>query len=361
MEKDAVIYIAGHRGMVGSALLRRLEAGQYRNILTAGHEVLDLTVQQATDRFFEKHRPQYVFIAAARVGGIMANNSLRAQFLYDNLLMAANIIHASYRYGVKKLLFPGSSCIYPRMAPQPLKEEALLTGPLEFTNEPYAIAKIAGIKLCESYYRQYGCDFLSLMPANLYGPNDNYDLLTGHLSAVLVRKFYLARCLQQGDLEAVRTDAARHGLQLATEAAIYQWLEDNGIRSHPSLQLTLWGSGSPRREFLHVDDLADACVFAMERISAARVYESGISHLNAGTGRDHSIRELAELTAASSGFRGEIAWNPSKPDGTPRKLLDVSRMSDLGWKAKISPEEGFQRVAAAYAASQAASPQSSGL
>ncbi len=349
MDKDSVIYIAGHRGMVGSALLRRLAKGQYRNILTAGHDVLDLTVQQATNRFFEKHQPQVVFVAAARVGGIMANNTFRAQFLYDNMMIAGNLIHAAYRHGVKKLLFLGSSCIYPRMAPQPLKEEALLTGPLEYTNEPYAIAKIAGIKLCESYYRQYGCDFFSVMPTNLYGPNDNYRLESCHVLAALIRKFYLAAAAQNSDLQAVRKDAATDGTVLADENEVLAWLQKTGISIPPDPSITLWGSGNPRREFLHVDDLADACVFAMERISAARIYESGISHLNVGTGRDHSIMELAQMTAACFGYRGEIAWDHSKPDGTPRKLLDVSRLAELGWKAKISLEDGLQSLASGYA------------
>lgn len=304
MEKNAKIYIAGHRGMVGSAILRALEKRGYTNIITAGSDILDLKNQQKTFDFFEKYKPDYVFMAAAKVGGIHANNTYRAEFLYDNLQMELNIIHAAYLYKVKKLLFLGSSCIYPKMAPQPLKEEYLLSGYLEYTNEPYAIAKIAGIKLCENYRLQYGCDFISCMPTNLYGPNDNYHPENSHVLPALIRKFHEAKT--EGKSEVV-----------------------------------VWGTGSPRREFLHSDDLADACLFLMETYSEC-------SHINIGTGEDITIKDLALLIKKIVGYDGNIRFDESKPDGTPRKLLDVSKLHAWGWKHKISLEEGIRSVYADF-------------
>jgi GDP-L-fucose synthase len=300
IDKDSTIYVAGHRGMVGSALVRRLEAGGYSCIATRSRAELDLTNQEAVTRFIEEVRPSYIFIAAAKVGGIHANDTLRAEFFYQNLLIEANLIHAAHLAGVRRLMFLGSSCIYPRDCPQPIKEEYLLTGPLEETNEPYAIAKIAGIKLAESYNDQYGRQYVSVMPTNLYGPNDNYDLATSHVLPALIRKAHEAKL--RGDKE-----------------------------------LVVWGTGTPRREFLYVDDLADACVFLMEHDYAG-------PWLNVGYGEDVTIRELAETVMDVVGFRGRIALDTSKPDGTPRKLLDVSRLSAQGWKAKTSLREGIQRT-----------------
>ncbi len=300
MEKNARIYVAGHRGMVGSAIVRKLEAEGYTHIIKRTHKELDLTDHQAVARFFEEQNPEYVFLAAAKVGGIQANNVYRADFIYQNLMIEANVIHEAYRSGVKKLMFLGSSCIYPKMAPQPLKEDYLLTGTLEYTNEPYAIAKIAGIKLCESYRLQYGCDFISVMPTNLYGPNDNYDLNNSHVLPALIRKFHEAKVEGKQSVE-------------------------------------IWGTGSPMREFLHSDDLADACLFLMRNYS-------DLQFVNVGTGTDISIKDLALLVKETVGFEGELTWNTSKPDGTPRKLMDVSKLTGLGWTAKIGLEEGIKSV-----------------
>ncbi|MDX2133893.1 MAG: GDP-L-fucose synthase [Saprospiraceae bacterium] len=300
MDKTAKIYIAGHRGMVGSALLRRLQADGYSRFVLAPSGELDLRRQTEVEEFFRREKPDYVFLAAAKVGGILANDTYRAEFLYDNLMIEANIIEAAYRNGVEKLMFLGSSCIYPKMAPQPLREEYLLTGLLEPTNEPYAIAKIAGIKLCDAYRSQYGCHFVSVMPTNLYGPNDNYHPQNSHVLPALIRKFHEAK--QEGQ---------------------------------PSV--TLWGTGTPRREFLHVDDLADACVFLMHHYD-----EPGL--VNIGTGEDISILELAQMVQRITGFSGRIEHDLSKPDGTPRKLMDVSKLHQLGWKARIALEDGIQRV-----------------
>ncbi len=300
MEKNARIYVAGHKGMVGSAIVRLLRKQGFDNLLLKTSQELDLRNQSIVDDFFKSELPEYVFLSAAKVGGIHANNIYRAEFLYDNLMIEANIIHAAYKYGTKKLLFLGSSCIYPKLAPQPLKEESLLTGLLEPTNEPYAIAKIAGIKLCEAYRDQYGSNFISAMPTNLYGPNDNYDLNNSHVLPALIRKFHTAK-----------------------------------IQSSPSVEV--WGSGSPLREFLHVDDLADACLYLMEN------YNDQL-FVNVGTGTDLSIKELAELIRDIVGYTGEIVWNTDKPDGTPRKLMDVSRIHQLGWKHRIQLRDGIQSV-----------------
>ena len=300
MELNSKIYIAGHKGMVGSALLRNLEEKGYKNFLLKTSSELDLKKTQQVEEFFETEKPDYVFLAAAKVGGIQANNSYRADFLYDNLMIQNNIIHASFVNKVKKLLFLGSSCIYPKLAPQPLKEDYLLSGYLEDTNEPYAIAKIAGIKLCESYFRQHGCNFFSVMPTNLYGKNDNYDLNNSHVLPALIRKFHHAK--------------------------------ENNL---PFVEI--WGSGSPLREFLNADDLSDACVFLMRNYN-------GHKHVNIGTGTDISIKDLALLIQKTTGYTGELKYDLSKPDGTPRKLLDVNLLNNLGWKHKISLEEGIRLV-----------------
>ncbi|MDP3392402.1 GDP-L-fucose synthase [Sediminibacterium sp.] len=300
MNKDSKIYIAGHRGMVGSAIFRKLTAEGYTNIITKTSAELDLRNQQAVADFFAKEKPNYVFLAAAKVGGIVANNTYRAEFIYDNLMMESNIIHQSYVNAVKKLLFLGSSCIYPKMAPQPLKEEYLLSGYLEETNKSYAIAKIAGIKLCESYREEYGCNYISAMPANLYGPNDNYDLEKGHVLAALMRKFITAK-----------------------------------KNNDPSV--TIWGTGTPKREFLHVDDLAEACLFLMQHYN-----EKGL--VNIGTGIDVTILELAELIRKITGYEGSTVLDESKPDGAPRKLLDVQKINNLGWQSKIKLYDGLNKV-----------------
>ncbi|WP_296686407.1 GDP-L-fucose synthase [Flavobacterium sp.] len=300
MEKSSKIYIAGHRGMVGSSILRALKAKGYSNFLLKSSAELDLRNQQAVADFFALEKPDYVFLAAAKVGGIIANNTYRADFIYENMMIQSNVIHQSYLNGVKKLLFLGSSCIYPKLAPQPLKEEYLLTGLLEPTNEPYAIAKIAGIKMCDAYREQYGCNFISVMPTNLYGPNDNYDLNNSHVLPALLRKFITAK--------------------------------NNG-----DSVVTIWGSGSPLREFLHADDLAAACLFLMETHN-----EAGL--VNIGVGEDISILDLAKMVKQITGFEGEILTDTSKPDGTPRKLMDVSKLTHLGWKASISLEQGIQKV-----------------
>ena len=300
MNKNSKIYIAGHRGMVGSAILRKLKQEGFTNFVLRTSKELDLKNQLDVSVFFKTQQPEYVFLAAAKVGGIQANNTYRADFLYDNLMIQNNVIHSSYKVGVKKLLFLGSSCIYPKLAPQPLKEEYLLTGELETTNEPYAIAKIAGIKLCENYRQQYGCNFISVMPTNLYGPNDNYDFKNSHVLPALLRKFH---------------EAKRNKL--------------------PTVEV--WGSGTPKREFLHVDDLADACYYVMKNYSEPEF-------LNIGTGTDISIKELAALIQKIVGYNGSIKWNTEKPDGTPRKLMDVSRLNDLGWKYIIALEEGIRAV-----------------
>lgn len=306
LDKSAKIYVSGHRGMVGSAIVRRLQAGGYTNLLMRTHAELDLTDQRAVFDFLAHEKPDYIFCAAAKVGGIHANNTYRAEFIYQNLMMEANLVHGAYLAGVDRLLFLGSSCVYPRDCPQPIREEYLLTSALEHTNEPYALAKIAGIKMCEAYNDQYGTHYASVMPTNLYGPNDNYDLANSHVLPALLRKTHEA--MLRGDET-----------------------------------LPVWGTGNPKREFLHVDDMADACVFLMEHGIGAGLY-------NVGTGEDVSIRELAEIIMQTVGFRGELVFDPSKPDGTPRKWLDVSRMNALGWHARISLADGISSTYRDYAA-----------
>jgi GDP-L-fucose synthase len=298
MKKESKIYIAGHRGMVGSAIHRKLLGMGYTNIITRTSSELDLRVQEPVNEFFEMERPDYVFLAAAKVGGIMANNFYRADFLYENLMIQSNVIHSAYATSVSKLMFLGSSCIYPKLAPQPMKEEYLLTGLLEHTNEPYAIAKIAGIKMCDAYRAQYGCNFISVMPTNLYGPNDNYDLQNAHVLPTLIRKFHEAK--------------------------------QNG---NPAV--TIWGTGTPMREFLHADDLASACVFLMENYNEPEL-------INAGSGEEHSIAELAQLVSETIGFTGSIHFDHSKPDGTPRKLMDSSRLRSMGFKSETELKAGLK-------------------
>ncbi len=300
MNQDSRIFVAGHRGMVGSAIVRQLEQTGHRNIITRTSSQLNLMNQAAVQQFFEEEKPEYVFLAAAKVGGIQANNLYRAEFLYNNLMIEANVIHAAHEAQVKKLLFLGSSCIYPKFAEQPLREESLLTGALEPTNEPYAIAKIAGIKMCEAYWDQYGDRFISAMPTNLYGPNDNYDLQTSHVLPALLRKFHQAKVDDLPEVEC-------------------------------------WGSGSPLREFLHVNDLAEACVFLMNEYDEKQF-------VNIGSGTDLSIKALAEMIQEVVGFEGKIVWNTDKPDGTPRKLMDVSKINKLGWKHRIELRQGIEQV-----------------
>ena len=298
MDKNAKIYVAGHRGLVGSAIVRKLQVEGYANLVLRTSSELDLRNQAAVAELFQKEQPEYVFLAAAKVGGIIANSTYPAEFIYDNLMIHATVVHAAWRAGVKKLLFLGSSCIYPRLAEQPMREEALLTGALEPTNEPYAVAKIAGIKLCQAYRRQYGCDFISAMPTNLYGPNDNFDLTASHVLPALIRKFHDAK--QEGHREVV-----------------------------------VWGTGQPRREFLHVDDLADACLYLMRHYDAAE-------HINVGTGEDQTIRELADTVRQIVHPEAQLVFDTTKPDGTPRKLLDVSRLHALGWRHRIGLREGIE-------------------
>ncbi len=309
MNKSSKIYIAGHRGLVGSAIMRKLHADGYTNTITRTKDELDLIKQNDVEAFFEKERPEYVFLAAAKVGGIVANNTYPAEFIYSNLIIQTSIIHASYKYDIKKLLFLGSSCIYPKFAPQPMKEEYLLTGALEATNEPYAVAKIAGLKMCQSYNRQYGTNFISVMPTNLYGPNDNFDLNNSHVLPALIRKF--------------------HEAKLETQQPCPQ-------------PITLWGTGSPRREFLYVNDLACACLFLMQNYDENEI-------VNIGTGKDITIKEVAGIIKDVIGYKGEVLWDDTKPDGTPRKLLDVTKINGLGWKAKTSLEEGIKKTYAWYA------------
>lgn len=346
MDKSAKIYIAGHRGLVGSAILRHLQQSGYTNFILKTHEELDLTSQVATESFFTAEKPDYVFLAAAKVGGIMANNTYRADFIHKNLQIQSNIIGSSYAHGVKKLLFLGSSCIYPKLADQPMREDSLLTSDLEYTNEPYAIAKIAGIKLIESFNIQYGTNYLSVMPTNLYGINDNFDLEKSHVLPAMIRKMFLATWLQAGDLAAVGKNL---GMDPGDEAGLRDKLKGYGIEQKDSqVTLRLWGTGKPFREFLHVDDMAAACVFIMENVDFKDVSGSGPeiknTHINVGTGTDLSIHDLAMLVKELVGFEGVIDFDSSKPDGTPRKLLSVDKLHGLGWQHKIELREGIGRT-----------------
>jgi len=372
LPQDACIFLAGHRGMVGSAIYRHLQAENYRNIVTRSRHELDLVNQAAVRHFFQNEKITAVILAAARVGGIHANNTYRAEFIFENIMIQTNVIHEAYRSGVDRLLFLGSSCIYPKYAEQPMREEQLLTGVLEHTNEPYAIAKIAGIKLCESYNRQYGTHYRSVMPTNLYGPNDNFDLESAHVLPAMIRKFHLAKLAQQSDWENVKKDEAVFG---PISAEFLDELQALNPTKAPDSQspsaVGLWGSGRPKREFLHVDDLASACFFLLNlpddtydairavppahQESVARKDFSAVSpdersdqdrvpHINVGSGEDRHISELAEVIQEVVGFEGAVNWNISMPDGTPRKLLDISRIKQLGWQPRIGLQEGIKKT-----------------
>ena len=358
MNKNAKIYIAGHRGMVGSAIWRNLENKGYTNIIGRTSAELNLVNQEDVQRFFEKEKPEYVFLAAAKVGGIVANNTYRAQFIYDNISIQNNIIHNAYLHNVKKLLFLGSSCIYPKNAPQPLKEDYLLTSELEYTNEPYAIAKIAGIKMCESYNLQYGTNFISVMPTNLYGLNDNYDLEKSHVLPALIRKMHLGKCLENGEWDAIKKDVKKNPIEgvdhTSSKDEILHILKKYGITYKESstakneVSLMLWGTGKPRREFLHANDLADACNYIMEKVDFTDLItnkeEVKNTHINIGCGVDQSIEELAMMVKKITAFKGEIRWDTNKPDGTFQKLLDVSKLTALNWTQKIPFDEGLHSV-----------------
>ncbi|MDM5262638.1 GDP-L-fucose synthase [Sulfurovum sp. XTW-4] len=373
MNKDAKIYVAGHRGLVGSAIVSNLKAKGYTNVIGKTHAELDLLDQQAVASFFESEKPEYVFLAAAKVGGIVANNTYRADFIYENLQIQNNIIHQSYKNGVKKLMFLGSTCIYPKNAPQPMPEDCLLTDTLEYTNEPYAIAKIAGIKMCESYNLQYGTNYISVMPTNLYGPNDNFDLEKSHVLPALIRKIHLGKALENNDWKTIRADLNKLPIEgidgSASEETIIDVLNKYGIKALNAqrstlnaTQIEIWGSGKPMREFLWSEDMADACVFLMENRDFADTYtltdgsnttctpnevqnlEVRNTHINIGTGVDISIKELAETIKEIIGFQGELYFNADKPDGTMKKLTDVSKLHGLGWEHSVDLKEGIEKM-----------------
>ena len=395
MNKNNKIYVAGHRGLVGSAIVKNLISKGYTNIITRTHSELDLLNQKAVEEFFEKEKPEYVILAAAKVGGIVANNTYRADFIYENLQIQNNVIHQSYVHKVKKLLFLGSTCIYPKEAPQPMNEDSLLTSELEYTNEPYAIAKIAGIKMCESYNIQYGTNFISVMPTNLYGPNDNFDLETSHVLPALIRKIHLGKCLESvkweelsvkkdENWELIKQDLNKNPIKCvkcyelgakkedkiitgkSSKQEILDVLEEYGIRLHNTefvtpntnlnkVQIEIWGSGNPRREFLYSEDMADACVFLLKNIDFKDILNTEClthtaknevrnTHINIGTGKDISIKELAELIKNIIGFKGELYFNREKPDGTMKKLTDVSKLNSLGWKHKVELEDGIRTM-----------------
>ena len=395
MNKNSKIYVAGHRGLVGSAIVKNLISKGYTNIITRTHKELDLLNQKAVEEFFEKEKLEYVILAAAKVGGIVANNTYRADFIYENLQIQNNVIHQSYVHKVKKLLFLGSTCIYPKNAPQPMSEDSLLKSELEYTNEPYAIAKIAGIKMCESYNIQYGTNFISVMPTNLYGPNDNFDLETSHVLPALIRKIHLGKCLESvkweelsvkkdENWELIKQDLNKNPIKCvkcyelgakkedkiitgkSSKQEILDVLEEYGIRLHNTefvtpntnlnkVQIEIWGSGNPRREFLYSEDMADACVFLLKNIDFKDILNTEClthtaknevrnTHINIGTGKDISIKELAELIKNIIGFKGELYFNTEKPDGTMKKLTDVSKLNSLGWKYKMDLESGIKEM-----------------
>jgi len=384
MNKNSKIYIAGHLGLVGGGIWRAFERHGYTNLLGRSIDELDLINQQAVEEFFAKEKPEVVVLVAAKVGGIQANNIYRGQFIYENIMIEMNVIHAAYQHGVKKVLFLGSSCIYPKLAPQPIPEEALLTGPLETTNEPYAIAKIAGIRLCDAYNRQYGTNFISAMPTNMYGPGDNYHPENSHVLPAMIRKMHLAKLLEASNFDELRQIFEFENRRVGSETlnvespdtshishptshneALLQWLEKSGITHStfhipPStepqgVRLALWGTGSPLREFLYSDDLAEACVFLVENANykdMAFTDESDTvqSHINVGSSKEVTIKQLAETVKEVVGFKGAIEWDASKPDGTPRKLMDSSRINALGWKAKVPLKEGIARAYADFLA-----------
>jgi len=358
MKKENKIYIAGHTGMVGSAIMRNLRNQGYQNIIGKTFEELDLTNQQAVADFFEEEKPEFVFLAAAKVGGIMANDTFRGQFIYENLMIQNNIIHQSYLNGVTKLLFLGSSCIYPKNCPQPMQEANLLTGELEPTNEPYAIAKIAGIKMCESYYRQYGCNFISVMPTNLYGPNDNYNLANSHVLPAMIRRFHLGKCLFGNDWTAIRQDLRKRPIEGvdgdASEQEILTILRKHGIRGQghgEQVSLELWGTGLVSREFMHVDDMAAACVYLMQHTNMDALCKPPLLNscfINIGTGEELTVAELADLVKKITGYPGDFSWDHSKPDGIRRKLLDCTKLQNTGFKPAFSLEAGIRSVYSAY-------------
>ena len=350
LDKQSKIYVAGHRGLVGSAIWNNLLKRGYTNLVGRTHAQLDLLDGVAVKAFFDQEQPDAVVLAAAHVGGIMANLTYRADFIYENLQIQQNVIGESFRHGVKKLLFLGSTCIYPRMAPQPMHEDALLTSELEYTNEPYAIAKIAGLKMCESFNLQYGCNYIAVMPTNLYGPNDNFHLENSHVLPAMIRKVYLAKCLNEADWNSVRLDLDRRPVEgvdgSATEEAILQVLSKYGITPEA---VTLWGTGSPLREFLWSEDMADASVYVLLNVDFRDTYapdsrEIRNCHINVGTGKELTIRQLAEKVVSTIGFKGALRWDASKPDGTPRKLIDVSKLHSLGWHHQVEIDEGIQRL-----------------
>ena len=355
MEKNAKIYVAGHHGLVGSAIWNNLKSKGYTNLTGRTHRELDLCDSVAVARFFDEENPEYVFLAAAFVGGIVANSRYRADFIYRNLAIQNNVIGESFRRGVKKLLFLGSTCIYPRDAEQPMKEDALLTSPLEYTNEPYAIAKIAGLKMCESFNLQYGTNYIAVMPTNLYGPNDNFDLERSHVLPALIRKICLGRYLEQNDWDAIRRDFAKRPVEgvdgAASETAILEKLHKYGLRKTDSgsVQVEIWGTGTPLREFLWSEEMADACVFVMENVDFDDLKPRNTSdirncHINIGTGKEISIGDVARLIKKTAGFSGELYFNADKPDGTMRKLTDVSKLNTLGWHHTIEIEDGVARL-----------------
>lgn len=350
MEKSAKIYIAGHHGLVGSAIWRNLQEKGYTNLTGRSHKELDLLDGVAVRDFFDQERPEYVILAAAHVGGIMANSTYRADFIYKNLQIQQNVIGESFRHNVKKLLFLGSTCIYPRDAEQPMKEEVLLTSPLEYTNEPYAIAKIAGLKMCESFNLQYGTNYIAVMPTNLYGPNDNFDLERSHVLPAMIRKIHLAHCLKQGDWDAIRKDLDLRPVEgidgTGSKEDILTILAKYGISDN---EVKLWGTGTPLREFLWSEEMADASVFVMEHVDFKDTYKPDDKdirncHINIGTGKEISIRNLAELIVSTVGYKGQLSFDSSKPDGTMRKLTDPSKLHSLGWHHKVEIEEGVQRI-----------------
>ncbi len=341
MDINSKIYVAGHRGLVGSAIVKDLESKGYLNIVTKTHSELDLTNQEAVQEFFKFNRPEYVILAAAKVGGIEANNSYRGSFIYENMMIQNNVIHQSHVQGVKKLLFLGSTCIYPKHCPQPMKEDYLLTDALEYTNEPYAIAKIAGIKMCESYNLQYGTNFISVMPTNLYGPNDNFDLETSHVLPALIRKIHLAKLLSESKFEAVVKDLKLDNIE---EAKAY--LSRFGVSAN---SVEIWGTGTPRREFLWSEDMADACVFLMQNRNFSDTYnakekEVRNTHINIGSSKDISIKELAEMIKKRVGFEGVLFFNADKPDGTMVKLTDTTKINSMGWTHRVEIEEGVSEI-----------------
>ncbi|MFW5830984.1 MAG: GDP-L-fucose synthase family protein [Prolixibacteraceae bacterium] len=366
MDLNSKIYVAGHTGLVGSAIWKNLKNKGYKNLIGRSLSELNLLDQEATAQFFEKEKPEFVFLAAAKVGGIVANNTYRGEFIYENLTIQNNVIHNAWKSGVKKLLFLGSTCIYPKESPQPMKEEYLLTSPLEYTNEPYAIAKIAGIKLCESYNLQYKTNFISVMPTNLYGPNDNFDLEKSHVLPALLRKIYLAKSLEENNLGAIREDLQKRPIENvdgeASEEEMETILGKYGVnKTNGTVSVEIWGTGKPMREFLWSEEMADACVFLMENVDFKDVLkemkgdyaednsgkpkgEIRNTHINIGTGNEISIKNLAELIKKTVGFKGELFFNTSKPDGTMRKLTDPGKLNALGWKHQIDIEEGVHKI-----------------